>query len=202
MKLIPALAVEQEVRQLEREAASGRAELDALRGKHEQVRTHPAVPMQTLASGGCQQADGRDLRPFLPRRLRVAAARSVSMTASISFVEPEPHGCATVHVPGNPRSSSGLPACLERGIDTRLAQWTPRAASDKCGAATLPAQDQRQHGRLVAEADQHARNVQERDTYVRSIAEKVGVAVSGAQPRPCLGFQTCKVMVSLTRMQA
>ena len=87
MKLIPALAVEQEVRQLEREAASGRAELDALRGKHEQVRTHPAVPMQTLESGGSQQADGRDLRPFLPRRLRLAAVRSVSITASISFVE-------------------------------------------------------------------------------------------------------------------
>ena len=41
------------------------------------------------------------------------------------------------------------------------------------------AQDQRQHGRLVAEAEQHARNVHERDAYVRSIAARVGVVVSG-----------------------
>ena len=34
----PTVQMEQEARQLEREAASGKAELDVLRGKHEQAR--------------------------------------------------------------------------------------------------------------------------------------------------------------------
>jgi len=68
-----------------------------------------------------------------------------------------------------------------------------RVSSQANVVRSLPAQDQRQHARLVAEADQHGRNVNERDTYVRSIAAKVGVAVSGAL-RPVLVVHSYSMM--------
>ncbi len=112
------------------------------------------------------------------------------MAARVSLVTSEHSKCNDSLMAAPRRLPEGLRSCSE--LSAQRENPTRQHGRHPCQllsrvARPLPAQDQRQHARLVAEADQHTRNVQERDAYVRSIAAKVGVAVSGAlRPVPVL----------------
>ena len=99
---------------------------------------------------------------------------------SVSLQSARPLHCSVVTKPNGLEMTDCLPSKTDRNSFANASLFT------RLMSMGFPrVQDQRQHARLVAEADQHARNVHERDTYVRSIAARVGVAVSGEPTTAC-----------------
>ena len=119
---------------MEREAASGRAELDALRGKHEQAWAHLDVPtgsgVSTVVSGGCLRLVCWELicAACISLEQRVSDSlpasrreKNHSLMAALQYICPQTRAAAA--------------SCLPRRMTCDSMKDTPTSASEPCGAA-------------------------------------------------------------------